>query len=495
MNARDFAMPRVIYSLWLQGEKQAPDIVRLVFQRWSSLNPNYELRILDGEDVDELLRGLPIAPRVMTVQALSDVARMGLLVEGGVWVDATVFPIAPLDSWLPDVMKDSGFFAFERPGVDRPVASWFIAAEPNHLLTTKWWREVKRFWSKPRSLATYDGEVIPPNPIWEVTPDGGAMKDEHPYFWFHYLFAYLLDNDADFATNWKSCSKWWADPPAYRLQALLQGDKQPSNEAIAETARCEPMHKLNWRHKYPLDILAALPSSFLMPSPPAVADHAVEQDGKDVRHDEERQKSSLPGEPTSQAGRANTRSSPLGTADRAAPPAPTNRHNRGMSVEDARLISELDRSPKTAAAGKSDQAPRLLDTFKGFNVVRVAQLYVAAAQDLGPMDIAAILANTLPPPPAEKFIIAHDRSSLYAAIDAYVREAASAPPRLLHTHKSYNIVSVGELYVAAAQDLGPIDIGTVLANAAPRPPATKFITAHDIPSLEAAIDACCGDSA
>jgi len=258
-----------------------------------------------------------------------------------------------------------------------------------------------------------------------VAPDGGAMKDEHPYFWFHYLFAYLLDNDADFAANWTSFCRWWADRPAYRLQELLQGDKQPPYEAIAEAARCEPMHKLNWRHNYPLDILAALPSSFAMPAPTAVADHPVEPDGEDIRHGEERQKPSLRGEATPQAGRAHPASGPPGrTADRAAPPAPTKRRDRGMSVEDARLISELDRSAKTAASEKGDQAPRLLDTFKGYNVVRVAQLYVAAAQDLGPIDIAAILANTLPRPPAEKFIIGHDRSSLDAAIDAHVKEAA-----------------------------------------------------------------------
>jgi mannosyltransferase OCH1-like enzyme len=110
--------PRIIYSLWLQGEKEAPDVCRLCFDRWAALNPDYELRILDFNDVRRLLGDSSIPFYSMRPQAaLSNVTRARLLLRrGGIWVDSTLFPLQPLDEWLPETLQNTGFFAFERPG-------------------------------------------------------------------------------------------------------------------------------------------------------------------------------------------------------------------------------------------------------------------------------------------------------------------------------------------------------------------------------------------
>ena len=252
MSGEHLTAPRTIYALWLQGEEAAPALVRLNFRRWASMNPDHELRILNADDVDRLLVGFPLPPAQMTVQALSDVLRARLLLEGGVWSDASVFPTEPLDAWLPDRLQDAGFFAFERPGVDRPLSSWFLAASRDHVMMRKWWAEIVRFWSRPRSVRRY----IPENPVWEVSPNGGAAKDEYPYYWFHYLFGYLLETDADFAAHWDRCRKLSAGPP--QLLHGLCADNRPEHNAVLETARAAPVHKLNWRRTYPLDILETL---------------------------------------------------------------------------------------------------------------------------------------------------------------------------------------------------------------------------------------------
>lgn len=257
MSPADFRVPRIIYSLWLQGENDAPELVRLIFRRWASLNPSYEVRILDGNDVRRLLENSGISWQAMTPQALSDVVRMQVLADGGVWADASVLPIEPLDAWLPSLLQDSGFFAFEKPGVDRPISSWFLAASRNQILMKKWLEEVERFWSKPRSLATYESDPIPQNPVWEVAPNGGAVKDEFPYFWLHYLFRYLLETDVEFAFQWGRCSKLSAGPP-HQLQGLFTGGDRHSIETIVDTARSAPVQKLNWRASYPLDIFETL---------------------------------------------------------------------------------------------------------------------------------------------------------------------------------------------------------------------------------------------
>jgi hypothetical protein len=82
----------------------------------------------------------------------------------------------------------------------------------------KWWREIERYWSKPRTLAKYDqtlvdGSQIPSDPVSEVAPDGAAQGDTYPYFWFHYLFSYLLKHDTEFSATWALCTKRSAAPP------------------------------------------------------------------------------------------------------------------------------------------------------------------------------------------------------------------------------------------------------------------------------------------
>ena len=75
-----------------------------------------------------------------------------------------------------------------------------------------------------------------------------------------------------------------------------------------------------------------------------------------------------------------------------------------------------------------------------------------------------------------------------AAADREATETNNKPPQLLYAYRGYNIVRTGGRYVGVAQELGPMEVDAVLANAVRRPPADKFIIADDTSSLEAAID-------
>jgi mannosyltransferase OCH1-like enzyme len=48
-------LPRVIYSAWLQAVAQAPAVVQCCFTRWTRLNPDYRLQVLDAKDATTLL--------------------------------------------------------------------------------------------------------------------------------------------------------------------------------------------------------------------------------------------------------------------------------------------------------------------------------------------------------------------------------------------------------------------------------------------------------
>jgi hypothetical protein len=247
-------IPKIIWSLWLQGREEVPDLVRLNFDRWATLNPHYRLEILDRHDVEVLFRedDLPIAE--LPVQVLSDIVRARLLRDsGGIWVDAALFPVKPLDDWLPDVLSNAGFFAFERPKPDRLIASWFLVAARNGPVFRELWEEIKRFWSKRRQLVS----GIPADPLGSVSPDIAGTSDTYPYFWFHYLFEFVVRTRPDVASQWNACVRLPADG-GHRMQFLFERDANPSDAEIRLAAGAAPVQKLNWRTAYPLEMLNAL---------------------------------------------------------------------------------------------------------------------------------------------------------------------------------------------------------------------------------------------
>jgi len=125
----DISIPKKIWFLWLQGLSRAPDIVRSCYQSWEKHNPEWELNILDENNLEYYVNIKSIVCdnySTITPQALSDIVRINLLNKyGGVWVDATCYCCKPLNSWLPQY-STAGFFAFDlfKPGKDRLISSF-----------------------------------------------------------------------------------------------------------------------------------------------------------------------------------------------------------------------------------------------------------------------------------------------------------------------------------------------------------------------------------
>jgi hypothetical protein len=121
-------------------------------------------------------------------------------------VDSTVYCNRPLDDWLYDVLP-SGFFAFARPGPDRMVASWFLAATASHHIARTWDRLSAEYWLH--------------------------RTNRHHYFWFHYLFELAYNKDLRFRDLWNMTPKISADGPHYfvaydekLLRSLTEEDKR-----------------------------------------------------------------------------------------------------------------------------------------------------------------------------------------------------------------------------------------------------------------------------
>jgi mannosyltransferase OCH1-like enzyme len=106
--------------LWLQGLDHAPSLVRASLQRWAALNPECELRVFDQTTLGDALASFSTSLKNLSPQAVSDLVRARILLSrGGVWADATVFPVRPLRDWL---RSSWGNPAFSRSRNRPPIA-------------------------------------------------------------------------------------------------------------------------------------------------------------------------------------------------------------------------------------------------------------------------------------------------------------------------------------------------------------------------------------
>jgi len=170
--------------VWFQGWENAPEVALASLASWRRFNAGWLLHALTLSD---LRRFLPDADlqRILSTEkppeAASDLVRLELMHRyGGVWADATTLCAKPLDDWLPAKM-DSGFFAFERPGPDRMLSTWFLAAESGAYIVEKWRAAAIDYWA-----------------------DRDARDD---YFWVHKLFARCYRTDIYFRMDWDRTPK------------------------------------------------------------------------------------------------------------------------------------------------------------------------------------------------------------------------------------------------------------------------------------------------
>jgi hypothetical protein len=136
---------------------------------------------------------------------------------------------------------------------------------------------------------------------------------------------------------------------------------------------------------------------------------------------------------------------------------------------DERCLPQLD--PLT-------QPPSLVDCRNGFNIVQWQGRFVAIAQLLGPVDLAALSEEQKKRLVADKMLLwgtsleqlrqeLDDRAPSGSVGDGFAPEAvagmlAARPPRLVEERSGFNVVEWHGRFAAVAQSIGPVDL-TVLS--------------------------------
>lgn len=267
----DNTLPKKIWFLWLQGLENAPLLVRKCYESWVRHNPGWEIILLNEGNINSYM---PPVQTVVTSQALSDILRINLLAKhGGVWVDATCFCMRPLDEWLFDNLS-SGFFAFERPGPDRMLSSWFIAAEKYNYIASTYCNKVNLYWAdNPEMKFIEDSRWRKLNrwlelwnrKVWFTDLTTKILK-MHPYFWFHYLFEQIYLHDEHFKEIWDDTPKISADIPHTLLFAGIYNPLTTEIKAHIDN-KVAPVYKLSWKEQPPVD-LGGTVVGYLYPSAP-----------------------------------------------------------------------------------------------------------------------------------------------------------------------------------------------------------------------------------
>lgn len=218
-------MKKVIYIYWGQNFKSAPTIVTKCLLSWKLKNPNWKIIELNDENLHEYIdieKEIPnIQKKNITKTSYSDIVRIFLLEKySGCWCDATTFSNESLDNWL-DKHISTGFFAFNKPGKDRLLSTWFLYSEENNYIIKKWKERTILYWINHDKM--------------------------HDYFWFHYLFGDLYNCDKKFQELWDSTPKISADGPTYiQKEGLLQTLSNLVKEHIHKVKT--PIYKLSYKY-------------------------------------------------------------------------------------------------------------------------------------------------------------------------------------------------------------------------------------------------------
>ncbi len=151
----DEELPKHIWILWLQGWDNAPVIAQKVRKSWEKHNPDWKINLITRENLNEYV-DIPYLDNIEMPVNQSDVIRLHLLAKhGGVWADATMVCMRPLDEWIHDMIKPSSVWMYHGRENCTLLASWFIVSKTNSYMMNEWKNKCDEFWSDSKKVADW----------------------------------------------------------------------------------------------------------------------------------------------------------------------------------------------------------------------------------------------------------------------------------------------------------------------------------------------------
>ena len=195
----DHSEPRRVFSMWLQGEAEAPPLVRACLDSIRTRS-GVELVILDGKSVFDWI-DLPRSivrkwkEGKMKPAHFADICRVELLYRyGGIWMDATDYLDAPLPEWL----WEADFFVYQGgdtlKGAYGGIQNCFIRGAKGAYLLKVWRDAIRAYWEAEKDAVDYFvhqllfGVAVENNPraasLYASMPS--LVQDPTHVLWFRY---------------------------------------------------------------------------------------------------------------------------------------------------------------------------------------------------------------------------------------------------------------------------------------------------------------------
>lgn len=136
-------IPKLIWTYW--HAKEHPLVVQRCLENWQQLNPDYEIRVLHADNLQEFLSEIPVGLARLNVAKQTDWIRLALLQKyGGIWLDASIILTQSLD-WAEQIRRQQqaefvGYYLTRyTTNPEIPVLdSWFLAAPAQSHFITDW---------------------------------------------------------------------------------------------------------------------------------------------------------------------------------------------------------------------------------------------------------------------------------------------------------------------------------------------------------------------
>lgn len=232
----DTTINKTIWILWLQGWDTAPWLPQQVVQSWKVQNPGWNVVLVSEMNLKEYVTDIDYMYKdSISPQAKSDIVRLALLNKhGGVWADATLICLQPLDSWIEDSIQASNFWMYHGAGGGMDImegpASWFIVSKQASYIINKWKLACDNYWKERSSTDNY--------------------------FWMDSLFRGLYNEDSEFKRQWSMVPYISCEDPG-QSHMFSDGSWKENTDSIKKIIRESPprvvkLWERRWSDAFPI---------------------------------------------------------------------------------------------------------------------------------------------------------------------------------------------------------------------------------------------------
>lgn len=189
---------KIIWFCWLQGLDNSPDLVKINYKRLLSMLPDYEIKVIDSENLLQYVE-LPDyilnkwKKGIISNAHFSDIVRTNVLIRfGGTWIDSTAF----LTDKIPADIETAEYFVFSsyKPGCIGKrvnISNWFISACKNSVVLLKVQELLFLYWKKHNYACDYFFYHMFTEMVLDLYPDQRKKmpkySNENPHYMFYSL--------------------------------------------------------------------------------------------------------------------------------------------------------------------------------------------------------------------------------------------------------------------------------------------------------------------